>query len=522
MKKVLIAFVALTLCSSAVFAQSQVDAYKYAKTDLNGTARYLGMGGAFGALGGDISAMNSNPAGLAVYRSSEVVTTMSLSTTKTKTDWLGNSEKADKTRFNFDNIAYVGYFPTGNDEGIIGWNVGFAYNRVKSFNRNYSMYTQGLDWSVSDYVAARAAGNEVKGLSNDSYNYNSDWLSVLAYNADFIKPVPQSQNLYYSNFGEGVNDLYNVYSSELRVNERGAIDQYDFAFGMNISDIVLVGATATITDIDYRLNTEYTELFEYDQNDLYLDNTLQTEGTGYSLNLGVIVRPTDYLRLGVAYNSPTWYKMTDYYDAYAFSSIKRSTMNEAETKEAYPPEYAYTEYEYRAPDKWLFSAAAIIGRIALVSVDYELKNYGNMKMYDRNGYSNTWTNSDIETNFTSQNTIRVGAEVKVIPQFAVRAGFAWSDSPMKSTLKDVNAEVATVGMIPSYTIDGGDIMNYTIGFGYRFTPNFYMDMACVLTNYKENAFAFSNITDGSTFVEAQPATLKTSSTRVALTLGYKF
>lgn len=113
-------------------AQGEMDAYKFSQYDLNGTARYLSMGGAFGALGGDISAMRTNPAGLAIYRSSEIVTTVSLSSIKTKTDWLSIEMDDKKTRFNFDNIAYVGYFPTGNDEGVVGWNVGFAYNRVKT------------------------------------------------------------------------------------------------------------------------------------------------------------------------------------------------------------------------------------------------------------------------------------------------------------------------------------------------------------------------------------------------------
>ena len=116
------------LSSGVVFAQGELDAYRYSQTELNGTARYLGMGGAFGALGGDISSMSSNPAGLGIYRSSEIVTTLSLSSIKAKSDWGGSKVDANKTKFNFDNIAYVGYFPTGNDEGLIGWNVGFSYN----------------------------------------------------------------------------------------------------------------------------------------------------------------------------------------------------------------------------------------------------------------------------------------------------------------------------------------------------------------------------------------------------------
>ena len=137
-------------------------------------------------------------------------------------------------------------------------------------------------------------------------------------------------------------------------------------------------------------------------------------------------RPADFLRLGVAYNSPTWYKMTDRYYGEAGSYL--TFMDKGEMKErkldAATPNNAYYDYEFRSPDKWIFSAAAILGTTALISVDYELMNYKNMRMYQTDGSSNVYTNQDITDNFKSMNTIRVGAEVKVTPQFAVRAGVA--------------------------------------------------------------------------------------------------
>lgn len=242
--------------------------------------------------------------------------------------------------------------------------------------------------------------------------------------------------------------------------------------------------------------------------------------------MGAIVRPTDFLRLGVAYNSPTWYKMTDRYYGEAGSYL--TFMDKGEMKErkldAATPNNAYYDYEFRSPDKWIFSAAAILGTTALISVDYELMNYKNMRMYQTDGSSNVYTNQDITDNFKSMNTIRVGAEVKVTPQFAVRAGVAYSDSPIKDKLKNGEKEVFTVGTIPNYTIDKG-VMNYTVGIGYRFTPNFYTDLACVFRTHKEDVYAFSNMfagDDPKPFLEAQPATMKTNTTRVALTLGYKF
>ena len=481
MKRIGIIMSVLGLCGGTAFSQSQLDAFKYSQTELNGTARYLGMGGAFGALGGDISAMNTNPAGLAIYKSSEVVTTLSLSSASAKTDWLGSKVDNSRTKVSFDNIAYVGYFPTANDEGIVSWNVGFSYNRLKNYNRNYTMATGGdLNTSLSDYVAMRAAGMP-SGLLGEGKDYNpynnqdlGDWLSILGYNAGYMDSYNDNDKEYYSAFGDkdadGQWSPYLLQGGQLKVSERGSVDQYDLAFGINISELVMLGATVAITDLNYRMTDRY-----YGEAGSYL--TFMDKG-----------------------------------------EMKERKLDAA------TPNNAYYDYEFRSPDKWIFSAAAILGTTALISIDYELMNYKNMRMYQTDGSSNVYTNQDITDNFKSMNTIRVGAEVKVTPQFAVRAGVAYSDSPIKDKLKNGEKEVFTVGTIPNYTIDKG-VMNYTVGIGYRFTPNFYTDLACVFRTHKEDVYTFSNMfagDDPKPFLEAQPATMKTNTTRVALTLGYKF
>lgn len=521
MRAVIMIVSALVLTSSAVFSQGALDVYKMSQTDITGTARYVSMGGAFGALGGDISAMHTNPAGLAVYRSSEIVTTLSTNIFKTETNWWDTKTTDRKTRFNFDNIAYVGYFPTSKDEGILGWNVGFSYNRMKNFNRKYTARDfGGEDYSLSDYTAARA---NVNGWSEylleggeEGYNpYDNrevfDWLSIMAYNAYFINPLEAGGNQYTSSYRYDDGTSIPIDNRELYVNEKGATDLYNISFGMNISDIVMVGATVAITDINYRYVSQYTENFG-DNSYLYLDNWLETEGTGYSFNLGVIARPVDFLRVGVAYTSPTWYDMTDYY--YAEGEKKSYSLHST-------PEFAHTNYDLRSPDKWLFSVAGIIGSTALISVDYELTNYKNMKMYDDNGREDLYTNGEIKRNFGLAGTLRVGAEVKVTPQFAVRAGGAWIGNPMKSNLKNVEEEVQTVGTLPHFTTQKS-LANYSVGLGYRFTPGFYMDLACVFKTQKEKLFAYSNMYEAGNIVESGPSTLKTNTTRLALTFGYKF
>lgn len=524
MKRITCLFIsAFFLAGGVAYAQGEMDAYRLSQTDLNGTARYLGMSGAFGALGGDISSMSTNPAGLGIYRSSEVVTTISLSTSKANTNWNGSKADASKTKFNFDNIAYVGYFPTGNDEGIVGWNLGISYNRVKNFSRSYRMNgTQPR--SLSDYVADLAYGIKEDDLRyvKDSYDpyFNSKihWLPILGWDSGFIDPDPDGKDEYVSALA---GDIQNA---DLMVNEKGSVGQYNFSFATNVSDVFFIGATVAITDMDYSMETSYSERFP-DNASLALGNALSTSGTGYTFNIGAIVRPVDFLRVGVAYNSPTWYKLTDYFHGVGETIIGGEKWgNETPKSQA-------GDYRLRTPDRWIFSVAGV-GQNFLISADYELSSYKRMNLKDVNGYD-LEQQKDIDSDFGMSGTLKVGAEYKVTPQFSVRAGALWRTSPMKQHVKDgispvVDGEhlkdaIGIVGTISNYTVDKGT-NSYSIGLGYRFTPNFYTDIACVYREYKEDAYAFPStfLPDGTPFVKSEPASLKTKTTQVALTLGYKF
>ena len=133
-------------------------------------------------------------------------------------------------------------------------------------------------------------------------------------------------------------------------------------------------------------------------------------------------------------------------------------------------------------------------------------------------------NDEIDNHYTWAHTLKLGAEIKVIPQFAVRAGYMMQTSPMRKALVDNQDEVFPSGTIPHFSVTSKPTSYYTVGFGYRFTPNFYMDLACVYRYNSSRVYAFSNtdMYDSNDPVVSVPASLKTKTTRLALTLGYKF
>jgi long-subunit fatty acid transport protein len=148
-----------------------------------------------------------------------------------------------------------------------------------------------------------------------------------------------------------------------------------------------------------------------------------------------------------------------------------------------------------------------------------------MRLKDRDGSSNEFDNGLIKSDFRNASTVRVGAEVKVTPQFSLRAGTALQNSPVKDYMLAGNAdvtEVYPVGTQTAYSVDRS-VSDYTFGFGYRFTPAFYMDLAYVYRVQKQDVSPFPNLIDnGDLLVETLPASLKTSTQKFALTLGYKF
>ncbi|MDR1091415.1 MAG: outer membrane protein transport protein [Prevotella sp.] len=529
MKKITLFLIAALFSLGVVKAQNAMDAYRYSKNDLTGTARSVSMGGAFGALGGDISGIAINPAGIGVYRNSEIVTTLNFQNSGTQTELL-NSGKIDQNKFsvNFDNLAFVTVFPLNSDVAP-ALNVGFSYNRLKNFDRKYQTGAGGLSRSLTDHMADISTGSRVPsssvsldGLTDaqiwDVWN-SQDWLTVLGYNSFLINEGEDQLGKYYYS---AVDGLY--VANKLYAREKGSVSSYDFNMGTTFSNVLSVGLTLSMTDINYRLYSRYTEEFGDggEKRGFDMENSLRTDGTGWQVKAGVIVKPVQELRIGVAYHSPTWYNMTDRF----FTDLAHD-LNGLKGVANLRPEYtdkvigtynrddaAVMDYQYRTPDKWTFSLAGVIGSKAILSADYELTNYGSMKLYDRDGRDfKADPNQFIKRFFRTASTVRVGAEYRFTDRFSGRVGYAWMQSPVKTEVTTSDDYIITdARAVTQYGLDG-DAQYITYGLGYKLTPQFYVDVAFVMKSQKDDFYAF-DFSDKTVF--------KTNNFQGLLTVGYKF
>lgn len=540
MKKSLLTLATLAF-PALMSAQSAMDAYQFAQPDLKGTARFMSMGGAFGALGGDLSTLSQNPGGIGVYRQNEIGFTIDIDAQQSKAISQGVATKWDKTPFYLNNIGCV--FSIHNSGVLRNINLGFTYNKTSSFNRRFRGSVPHLGTSVTNYIAALANGSGVNvgdvagNGSFDPYNptdggLQAPWATILGYDSYFINARQEDGKAHWDGqFGAGTTG-----SGYFRVVDKGAMDEYNIALGGNVSNVFYWGMDFGIVDFSYERNSLWGEQMtgayvansndevEQTTSDIQLQSRYRVTGTGFNYKLGFIVRPVPQLRIGFAMHTPTWYDLEQSYLG-ATSSIYGNHRGEEihYTNGGYDAVY---DYRFRTPWRLIASMAGVIANRFIISADYEWANYHYCHFtdkYDDNwlngGYDSfTYTNDDIKNMYQSTSTLRVGAEARVSNNVSLRAGYSLMRAPVKSDVFDNKEEVFTDGARLDYTLD--DRTYYiTGGIGFHH-KGFYTDLAYVYKNRRSEYHPFP--TDIAEPAACPSARVTSANHQVVLSMGFKF
>ncbi len=461
MKNKLTLLLVCLFASNLILAQTDEDALRYSQLTPFGTARFMGSGGAFGALGADISALSINPAGVAIYRSNEFTFTPGLSFIRSKSDFLKNENDSRKYNFNISNFGFV--WVNANDSKEARWksvNFSFGANRMSNYHNN--IYYKGLNTSnslMNNYLSY-LGGNAVSpaGLT-DAYPFDIS----LAYDTKLIA-YTQANNTYKSALTKAGLE------QSKSLNTRGATNEYYFAFGGNYNDKLYIGASINMPFLRYVMNSTFSER---DRNDSIADfikydftNNVRTTGVGINIKAGLIYRVNDYFRLGTSIHSPTFYSMTDRYSASMNSSFVSGSYESASPNGNF-------NYSLVTPWRVVGSAAILFKKYGFFSADYEFVDYSSSYFNFNNGstsdkeFENTQNNL-ITAKYTAAGNLRLGAEA-VLDIFRIRAGYAMYGSPFQSGI-GVN------GFANTYN-------NVSAGFGFR-EQDFYLDFAFVRSLFK--------------------------------------
>ena len=365
---------------------------------LSGTARYVGMGGAMTAVGGDPSAVRDNPAGLGVYRRMEVSITMGGvfdQTMQVGSDWSGLNSK-----FEMPQVSWSFHFGDPyRTSGVIANNFMISYNRVRQYQRAYSANVNNCDNSLADVIALKTNGLEEKYLQPEGRwdDANVGWLSLLGYDTYMINPLPDNQWAANLQQGEKVN-------SAIRVSERGYMDEYALDWGMNISNRWYVGAGIRMTSFYLSQTERYDEKALTSGNTLSAYNTLLMSGLGVNGAIGMIGHPVEWLRFGVSFITPTASTLSVSNYGEMRSSINDSTIA--------TPDCTTTVEGFSLPLRLSTSVAFQWKRYGLLSLQYD---YAHHKYLD-----------DVHT-------LKVGLEVVPVQRLFINAGYVY-----ESTFPDPN------------------------------------------------------------------------------------
>jgi len=493
MKKI-IYILAIVLFSSEINAQNIADALRYSNYKINGTARSVAMGNAFGGLGGDFSSLSINPAGLGLYRSNEFVFTPNIGKSNADASYIGSSASDSKYNFSLNNVGYVATIQPNNtgESGLVSLSFGVGFNRVNDFSMNM-------------LAAGKNASNSI--LTNFTNYVNDQYLSVDDFDP-FYEALAYPTGLigYDEDNDEFYNDLTdNGYGQSQResTSRKGYTNEYVFSLAANFNHKLYIGATLGVQDLYYK---EETDLYEYDaNNDIPYFNSLnfltysKTTGTGYNFKIGVIYKPINELRLGIALHTPTFY---DLHNEYQNKMLSNMTLNNGAKDYSSTSPYGEYDYHLNTPLRTVFSAAYVVGKKGLISIDYELVDYSTSKLRDGGeNYDFTDENDEINEVYKTVGNLHIGGEYRLTDNFSLRAGYEKYPSPYKSKAFDADQPNSDA-----------DYSSVSAGFGYK-EGNFFLDMAYKHGTNKE----YSTLYDGSEF-----AKYDIKNNNVILTLGFKF
>ncbi len=516
----------LAVCALPVVASAQYtfDALQQSQTELRGTSRFMSMGGAFGALGGDISVMNQNPGGIGVYRSSDLGLTVSLDINSVE----ATSVKQDETRFKFNNVGYVGSIKL-DSETMPNVNFGFSYSRLNSFDRRYRGALRGIPTSMTNYLADQANFEGMTPAKLDpergsAFDGDGSWNQVLAYQNYLI--LPRSQGGFDGLGFDGV-----VGDAEFEVEEKGHTDEFSLALGGNLSNTLYWGFAFGITDLLYEYNRYYGEVLEntlvynrpnsasatlVDGNMSFgLSDWNRTTGTGYNFKLGVILKPVKEFRLGVAFHTPTYYKMKDRYQSVLATQFIPDGNDEYSLDDAWTPN-ATAYYKTRTPWRFIGSVAGVLGTKGLLSFDYEYVANTNIRLLDDYGHEYAGSVDEVKTYLAPQHVVRVGGELRLTPKWSLRAGYNYQTSNAAQRVRDGEEVVTVGGCNPSYSYDRS-VQNITAGLGYHH-KNVYFDLAYVHKNRQSTYEAFPLDDNGLNVRTA----VSEHDNKISATLGFRF
>lgn len=459
MKKynIILVFVFAALTS---FSQYADDALRFSQIYRQGTARSLAVGGAFGALGADFSTASSNPAGMGLYRKGEWSITPEVFSRKVSSVYNGNIAEDSRTIFDLSNMGYVIVKPLNSGKGWKFFQFGIGMNRMNNFNTSRYMQGSNAENSKLDVYKEMADGEYYDYLESDyPYDLGPAWYLYL------IDTIPGTVDQYFTPL---------PYAGALQrqlITEKGSINEWLMSFSGNYNDFLFVGASIGLPYLRYFRESSYAEFDDQDTipyfNSWSVYENLTTTGWGINLKLGAIVKPVEWLRIGGAFHTPTYYwSMSDRWFSTTTADLEWTD------PDSYTSIVGNYDYRLSTPLRAIGSTSFLIGRVGFFSAEYEYANYSSAKFSSRSYNYSDNINQDIKNVYKATHNFRAGTEWRVL-NYSFRGGYALYGSPYADDVND------------------GKRQMFSGGIGYK-TNYFAVDFAYVYSVMNEDYYMYTS------------------------------
>lgn len=465
MKKIILTVIA-GLAMTFSHAQDITDALRYSLGELTGTARYRAMSGAFGALGGDLSSLDVNPAGSAVFLNSFATLTLSYNQRTNDTRYFNGLTNNEFSEVDFDQAGAVLVFNSSDPEQNWGkFTLGVNYSKTNNFDDNF--VARGVsNSSIDQYFLGYADGVPLNLLSlredetiTELYRFLGEdqgfgvQQAFLGYQGFIVNPIAETpENTSYKS-GVASGNFDQQYS----LAATGLNGKFSFNFASEYNDFLYLGLNLNTHFINYDRTTRLVENNSNASgliNEIIFTNNLSTVGNGFSLQLGTIAKLNDYIRIGASYETPTWLTISEQssqrLETFSNSRNERFVVNPNVVN-------IYPDYKIKTPGKLTGSAAVLFGDTGLISFDYSYKDYSETELRPTDDPDFMFQNGIISEELKATSSYRIGGEYR-INNISLRGGYRFEESPYN------NKETI------------GELKGYSAGLGYNF-GNIKLDLA---------------------------------------------
>ncbi len=451
-------FAIMAMLCAAVSAQNINDVIRYSSENLNGTARFQGMSGAFGALGGDLSAIDINPASSAVFANSYTSFTVNNFNTKNNASYFNGFSQTEIDNLELNQVGAVFVFKNQNPDA--DWQkvaLGLNYQLVNNFDNEF-LASGNSNQSIDGYFLNFANGVPFGSILIQSNESLADaYLNIardlgfgpqqafLGYYGGIIDPVDPNDdnNTQYVSTGD-----YSTVNQSYLLSATGYNSKFAFNLASQYKQTLYLGASLNFHAVRYEQLTQFDE-DGYNSGsalqNMYFDNWLFTQGTGFSFSIGAIAKMSDQFRVGLSYQSPTWYDLEDEVSQEINSNLADTDIDLVN----FSLVTIYPDYKIKTPAKLTGSAAVVFGNQGLLSFDYSYQDMSEAQLRPTADPSFATENSLITENLQAVNSYRIGGEYR-IEKWSLRGGYRFESSPYKNE--------TTVG----------DLTGYSLGIGYNF------------------------------------------------------